>query len=91
MELSEKLSKNAYTAAYEGLAIEFPHGGFDVVGWKEDEDAMPIISGSCPRGAFVIFQDCQKSDFGYFDINEVEIDDFVEVCMEYYGNVEVGD
>jgi hypothetical protein len=94
-KLSENFSRNAYAAAYNGLnekeAGKFDNG-FDVVGWRDDEDARPVMAGVAPGGAFVIFSNVSESDFGSSTIEDFEDEDeFVDMCMDCFGCVEFQD
>jgi hypothetical protein len=88
MKLSDDASRNIYRAAYDGFERGF--SSFEVCYWSEDDDARPMSSGcSYQAGGIAIFENVSESDFGDWSIEDTTEDEFVDYCMDVFGNIEV--
>lgn len=89
MMFNKKQSRDIYRAAYRAMTEH--SASMDVVFYFEDETARPIASGAWPSGcAVVVMENVSPSDFGpLFDPETCTEDEFVDMCMECFGNVEI--
>ncbi len=86
MRFSKRESKDIYRAAYRAMTEH--SRPMDVVFDYDDRTACPIASGYAREYHAVVMENVQPSDFGPdFDPETCTEDEFVDMCMECWGNV----
>jgi hypothetical protein len=95
MQLTEAQSRACFAAAYRGFKT-FDRA-FDVVIDLEHPNsrgagrlgAGPISSGCANDGDTTVFPNCSINDFGDWNLDDATEEEFIDVCMESYGCIEL--
>lgn len=96
MILSAEQSRACYAAAYRGFAGRW-RSGFDVVIDLEHPEsrgsghfgAGPIASGCATDGDAIVWRNVSIDDFGDWDVHGTTEADYIDMCMESFGCIEI--